>query len=224
MKFLAIPAALLLVAGCASEPAIQEGPDAEVTYDGLHRIDNSAFEYAYIDPDADWARYDKILPGGAEFRFRAVKKTSGTTLSRTTTSEFYVDEKNRARLEEEVSKVFAEELGQSERFSVTEGPGPDVLIVRGGLTDVVSRVPPEYAGRSEVFLTSVGEATLVLEIVDSMSGEVLFRAADRRAADRMGGGMTPVRSTPPTNWSEVRRLARRWASRLREGLDSLPSS
>jgi hypothetical protein len=74
-----------------------------------------------------------------------------------------------------------------------------------------------------VFLSSVGEATLVLEVVDSMSGEVLFRAADRRAAER-AGGTTPVRSNPATNWSEVRRLARTWGSRLREGLDSLPTS
>ena len=223
MKITSILAAVLLVTGCASEPTIQKGPDAEVTYDGLHRIDNSAFEYAYIDPEADWARYDKILPGNAEFRFRAVKKSSSTTHARGRTSEFYLDDKNRARLEEEVSKVFAEELGDSERFSVTDRPGHEVLIIRGGLTDIVSFVPPEYIGRSEVYLSSVGEATLVLEIIDSMSGEVLFRAADRRAAER-AGGTTLVRSSSATNWAEVRRLARRWGSRLRDGLDSVPTN
>jgi len=223
MKYLGAIAAVMLITGCASEPTVQQGPDAEITYDGLHRIDHAAFQYAYVDPDADWARYDKILPGGAEFEFRAVKKTSGTQGARSTGSEFYIEDDDRQRLAEEVSKVFAEELAKSERFTVAESAGPDVLIIRGGLADIVSNVPPEYVGRSEVFLSSVGEATLVLEIVDSMSGEVLFRAADRRAAER-AGATAPVRSSPATNWTEVRRLSRTWGSRLRLGLDSLPTS
>lgn len=222
MKNFGILAAVVLITGCASEPTVQQGPEAEVTYDGLHRVDHAAFQYAYVDPDADWARYKKVLPGGAEFEFRAVKKTSGTYRARSSESEFYIDDDARARLEKEVSEVFAEELAKSERFAVTDSAGPDVLIIRGGLTDIVSNVPPEYIGRSEVFLSSVGEATLVLEIVDSMSGEVLFRAADRRAAER--AGTTPVRSSSVTNWAEVRRLARSWGIRLREGLDSVPTS
>jgi len=223
MKYLGVFAAVMLITGCASEPTIQQGPDAEVTYDGLHRIDHSTFQYAYIDPDADWARYGKILPGGAEFEFRAVKKTSSTYRARSTESEFYIDDNDRKRLAKEVSEVFAEELAKSERFTVADTAGRDVLIIRGGLTDIVSKVPPEYVGHSEVFLSSVGEATLVLEIVDSMSGEVLFRAADRRAAER-AGGTRPMHSSPATNWAEVRRLARNWGSRLREGMDSLPTS
>lgn len=223
MKYVTILASIMLLTGCASETVVQEGPDAEVTHDGLHRIDHAAFEYAYVDPDADWGRYVGILPGGADFEFRAVKKTSGTHRTSSSASEFYMDDDTRTKFKDEVSAVFAEELAKSERFTVTESAGPDVLLIRGGLTDIVSQVPPEYVGRSEVFLSSVGEATLVLEIVDSMSGEVLFRAADRRAAER-AGGTRPMLSTPATNWAEVRRLARTWGSSLREGLDSLPTS
>ena len=110
MRYLAILAAVIFIAGCASEPAVQEGPDAEVTHDGLHRVDNARFEYAYVDPDADWGRYTKIMPGGAEFRFRAVKKTRGSQRVTSSQSEFYMDEDTRARFEEEVTAVFDEEL------------------------------------------------------------------------------------------------------------------
>jgi hypothetical protein len=79
-----------------------------------------------------------------------------------------MDEETRARFEEEVSEVFAEELAKSERFTVSDTVGPDVLVIRGGMIDIVSNVPPEYVGRSEVFLSSLGEATLVLEVVDSL--------------------------------------------------------
>jgi hypothetical protein len=158
----------MLVAGCASEPEVQQGADAEVTHDGLHRVEHANFEYAYVDPAADWGRYTKITPGGAEFEFRAVKKTSGTHRATSSQSEFYMDEETRARFEEEVSEVFAEELAKSERFTVSDTVGPDVLVIRGGMIDIVSNVPPEYVGRSEVFLSSLGEATLVLEVVDSL--------------------------------------------------------
>ncbi|MEO1204202.1 MAG: DUF3313 domain-containing protein, partial [Pseudomonadota bacterium] len=65
-----------------------------------------------------------------------------------------------------------------------------------------------------------GEATLVLELRDSLSGETIYRAVDRRRAET-ANGMQMQRSNSVTTWVEVRRLARRWAVRLREGLDSV---
>lgn len=37
------------------------------------------------------------------------------------------------------------------------------------------RLPPEFVGRSEVYLANVGEATLVMEFLDGKTGEVLAR-------------------------------------------------
>ena len=94
MNRMIIFGAVLAVAGCASEPTVQTGPNAEVTFDGLHRVDNSAFRDAWVDPDIDFSRYNKILPGGAFFEFRAVKKSSGTTAGRISSSqnEFWIDD------------------------------------------------------------------------------------------------------------------------------------
>jgi hypothetical protein len=102
---------------------------------------------------------------------------------------------------------------------MADAPGPDVLVIVGGLHDIVSRVPPDMVGRGDIYLSSVGEATLVLEARDSLSGETIYRAIDRRAAERAGGQM--MLSNTVTSRSEVRRLAQRWATRLREGLDSI---
>jgi hypothetical protein len=66
-------------------------------------------------------------------------------------------------------------------------PGPGTLILVGTLVDVVSKVPPDDApGRYEVYLSDVGEATLILELRDSVTNEVLARVADRRAAESAG--------------------------------------
>lgn len=222
-KILIIVAAVTIAACSSTPPTIQTGPDAEVSYDGLHLIDNSVFKLAWADPEIDFSRYNKIMPGGAFFEYRAVKKSPrATSQRRTNETEWYIDEKSRERLKEEVSTIFDEELAKSERFEMTDAPGPDVLIIRGGMHDIISRVPPDYIGRSEIYLRSVGEATIILEAVDSQSGEVIFRAVERRSAERPGGDM--MLSSPVTTWAEVRRLARGWATKLRNGLDSIPQA
>ena len=84
--------------------------------------------------------------------------------------------------------------------------------------DVVSYVPPEPVGRTEIFLSRVGEATLVLEIRDSVSEAILVRAVDRRAAEDAARGFS--RSNRVLNRAEVRRMANTWARLLRERLDN----
>lgn len=221
MKKILILIAATTVVGCSTTPpTIQEGPNAEVSFDGLHAIDNSVFQNAWTDPDIDFSRYEKIMPGGAFFEFRAVKKSSATYRSSSSASEYWIDDKDKEKLKVETTAIFREELAKSTRFEMTESPGGNVLIVRGGLHDVMSKVPPQTASRSDVYLSSVGEATLVLEIIDSMSNEVIFRAVERRAAETMSGGM---RSSSVTTSAEVRRLLQRWATKLRNGLDSIPT-
>jgi hypothetical protein len=216
MKNLWLAVLTVGIAACTTLPTIQEGPDAEVTFDGLVRIDNSVFQRAWIDPDIDLSVYDKVLPSGAKFEFRAVR---GIASSRTSSNNgFPISEANQQKLIDTVSEIFREEISKSAYFTVVGEAGPDVLIVEGALLDIVSHVPPDRAGRSNIYLSKVGEATLVLQIRDSISGEMLYRAAERRAAEPVGSRGRP--SSTVTTWSEVRRLARRWATRLREGLDS----
>ena len=220
MKSLLLILFSLLVVACTSAPpALQTGPDAEYTFDGLARVDNARFRSAWADPEVDFSQYNKVMSGGARFEFRAVSKTAGRTLmSRGSQREFWISDANRDKLVDTVSAVFKEELSKAQGWESAEEAGPDVLILRGALLDIVSFIPPEMTGRSEIYLSSVGEATLVIEGVDSMSGEVLFRAVDRRSIESSGN---MIRANAVTTWSEVRRWARRYATILREGLESI---
>lgn len=219
MKIMILVATALFFAACStSAPSIQQGPDAETTFDGLVAIDNARFARAWIDPEVDLTSYNKIILGPAEFEFRAVKKRSTrTALSRSNQREFWIDDNSRQKLVDTVTAIFNEELAKSKHFTITDTPGPDVLILTGGLLDIVSRVPPELVGRGEIYLESVGEATLVLELADSLSGETIYRAVDRRRMERPGRDM--IEANRVTTWAEVRRLARQWATRLVDGLD-----
>ena len=212
------PLHLLICLGLISLSAsAQDG--VETSFDGLQRIDKGAFKLSYADPDVDFSVYEKYIPGPATFEFRSVKKTSTAQARRSNSNEFYISDRNRQKLEETVTGIFAEELSKSEVFTETANPGPETLIIRGALHDIVSRVPPELVGRGEIYLASIGEATLIIEALDSLSGEVIYRGIERRAIQR--GGNQMMLSSPATNWGEVRRWARRWAVKLREAMDAI---
>jgi hypothetical protein len=219
----AIAALAIAAAGCSSTPQFQSGADAEVTHDGLTRIDRTIM-------DAVWARQDIDLSGVTKVRFHNLgveyrnvsgpysgRAGTGTTRSSTSQSEFQLDEATRTLFEEEIGGAFRDEILASTVFEVVEEAGPDVLDVHIGLLDVVSRVPPDTVGRSRVFIDRVGEATIVLEVRDSVSHTILARAVDRRAAE----SMTMFESTPPRNRAEVRRLGRRWGQIIRNGLEAM---
>ncbi|MDJ0929450.1 MAG: DUF3313 family protein [Gammaproteobacteria bacterium] len=217
-NFILTAAILGFVIGCATaQPKIDESANAEETFDGLLPVKNSRFQRAWIDPTIDLSGYTKIMPGGASFEFRAARKMSASQARRSSASNFYISEKDQEKLKQVVDEIFNEELQKSQYFTMTDRPGPDVLIIEGALLDIVSNVPPDIVGRGEIYLDRVGEATLVLQLIDSMSGEVLARAAERRAAQP--AGRMGIQSSPVTTWNEVRRLARRWAVKLRDGLD-----
>ncbi len=224
-NLVSVALAALALSACSSTPTFQTGPDAEVTHDGLTRVDGTIMSAVWAREDIDLTSYRKVMFQGLGVEFRPVDGpysgragTSSIQTGRSSRNEFQLDEATKQLFIEEIRGAFLEEIQRSKVFEVVENPGPDVLLINVGLLDVVSRVPPDLAGRSRIYIDRVGEATLVLEVRDSMSNAIFVRAVDRRAAERQGMAQ---RSTPATNRAEVRRLGRRWATNLRNGLDTL---
>ncbi len=219
-KVLATTAAAMFIAtACTTAPpAIDMSPEAEVTFDGLRSVVNTRADAAWARPDADLSGYTKVMLQGAGIEYRPGGESGRTMISRGRGGPYEVTEEAKARLQTIVVEAFADELGQSDRFELVQAPGPDVLLVRGALLDVVSYVPPDpIEARSSIFLTKVGEATLVVELRDSITEAILARALDRRAAEQPGGMV--LESNRVSNAAEVRRLANRWARQLREALE-----
>lgn len=212
-------AAMLLAAGCAvSDLTIDTSDEAEVTYDGLYPVDGGTADAAWARPGADISKYSKIMLQGVGIEYRPGGKSGRLYHARRSDDHYEMSDKQKARLEELLHEYFLKELGESEKFTIVQEAGPDVLLIRGGLLDVVSFVPPEPLGREEIFLSRVGEATLVLDIRDSVSGAIIARAVDRRAAGDSANGLT--RSNRVMNTAEVRQMIRAWAKLLRVRLDT----
>ncbi len=217
-------AAFFASAACTpANPVIEsDGP----TYDGMVPVRDSGMQEAWVKADINISSYRQILLLPVEVQFRAVRPVTGNLTLAGQDGNFPVSPKNQQRLAETVTTVFREELAQGRNLTLTNQPGTDVLLVRISLLDIVSKVPPEGAGRTETYLDEFGAATLVLELQDSMSGEILARAVDRRVADPVDGinGLDTSslsRANPVTTWSEVRRLSQRWATVVTRRIDQL---
>jgi hypothetical protein len=196
--------------------------DAEVTFDGLHPVENSRMAQAWARPGFDISTFSKVMLQGAEAEFRPGGQNPRQNRALGPNDHFAVTPEQKVRFQEQMGAAFTEELALSEVFTIVTEPGPDVLLIQGILLDVVSFIPEQRAGRSEVFLSRIGEVTVVLEIRESVSGAILARAVERRAAENAGATMS--RSNTVTNSAEFRRIARRWATVLREGLDEFMAS
>ena len=121
---------------------------------------------------------------------------------------------------------FVKSLSRSKHYEViddseTEFPVKGTLILRGHMLDVVSKVPPPIAGSGAVYGNVMGEATLVIELFDAESGEMVAFVAERSNIQRSGSfdvGFVPEMNSA-TAMAEVRRWAGRAGMRLAKGLD-----
>jgi hypothetical protein len=218
--FAMVLVAQLTLLGCAStgggERKLEVG--TEKSFDGLVEVTNSRASKAWVRPDFDLSGYTRVRLEGAGIELRPVSSRSRS--SRSSGEGQLMSQAAQTRLVEIMRKAFETELSRSEHFELTDEVGPDVLTVWGGLLDVVSFIPPQRAGRDNLFLSRVGEATLVIELRDSETNATLMRIMDRQAVNRPMGDVRV--SNTVTNSADVRRLANRWARLFRQRLDEVP--
>jgi hypothetical protein len=185
----------------------------ELSYDGLQRRDSKVFEHLWVRKYFEVRSYTKIIFKAPHIEYRPVMKGSGDD-----SASFPLNQRQKDSLFEIVNKAFQSELAKSTKFKLTTEPGPDVLIIRGDLLDVVSFVPPAESGKGELLsVADIGEATLNMELYDSISDAIVVRALERVTAKHDAGA-------PPTTAADaVQRTATQWATILRERLDAAAS-
>lgn len=211
-------AAMILALNLAATTTVlaQEG-DEEISFDGLERVEDSGVAMAYIDPEADFSAFERvvILEPFVAFRSNWQRDQNRSRSRNIRASDM---ERIKADVASLLKEVFTERLEADDGFEVVVAADYDVLLLRPAIIDLDITAPDtRTAGRSRTFTASTGAATLYLELFDSVSGKIIGRAADRQAARRAGGNVSW--SSRVTNTAEARRMFGRWADRLREFLD-----
>jgi hypothetical protein len=119
------------------------------------------------------------------------------------------------RLADLVHEIFVEELNRA-GYPIVSEAGDETLRVTAAIVDLYITAPDTLSpGRVTTFTADSGRMTLVLELRDSVTGEILARAVDTRTG-RRSGPMTV--SSRTTNTADARRAIRVWATGLRQAL------
>jgi hypothetical protein len=212
-RFLLIAAA---VSACGSPtPRFATGSDATLSAEGLRRVEDSGFQRAEARPGVSFARYGAVwLRYPADIAYRNPPMPRQPELGG---DNYPLSERMAASWMASLRETFRREITDGHRDSV-DSAGPGVLEIRIFLIDLVLHAPLVTLGGDDLqWVNSLGEVTIVIELVDSESGELLARLADR---DQLAPESTrPARANERDAVFEVNRLIRQWAAQLRLLLD-----
>lgn len=195
-------------------PAIASAQDGEgpMTWDGLVAVEQTELYRVFLDADADFSVFNRVSVMEPHVAFRSNwRRDQNRSRSQN------VRASDVERIKEDVANlfmdVFVEQL-ESAGFDVVNYADEDVLVVRPAIIDLDITAPDvRRGGRSRNYAATTGAATLFVELFDSLSGDLLGRAIDRRTAGGRGGGFA-MQSNRVTNRADARREFRVWADQL----------
>jgi Protein of unknown function (DUF3313) len=200
------------LAGCATSRT-----STPEEWDGLVRKQGTRLGAVFVRPDVEIAAYRSVKLDPVEVSFaRNWDPNRGTrTANRLDAGDMAAIQAGLADLFRE---IFREELAAG-GYQLVEEAGPETMRVTAAIVDLYITAPDNMsAGRSRTYTANSGRMTLVAELRDSVTGEILARAVDARSARSTG---TVDITNRVTNTADARRVIRIWARALRQSLDEL---
>ena len=220
MRFLKlIPVSLATVLLVTAGTAIAKQEELpQITEDGLHRVADSKMAIVYAEPGADLAQYERIQLMDA---YVAFKKNWARDQRSRSANKLRVNsrdiEKIKGDLAKEFQTVFKKTL-EDGGYEVVGESAEDVLLVRPAIINLDVNAPDTMsAGRSRTYTSSAGEMTLYIEIYDSVTGDMIAKALDRKADTARQGYYTWTNSV--TNKAAAARILQGWAEILLDVLN-----
>ena len=188
----------------------------EVTVDGLHRVPGTEMAAVYAKADVDLSVYNRIylVEPRVSFTKNWLRTQNSIPNQRVTQDDMQRIKKELAALFKE---VFKQELQNNGGYVLVDGVAEDVLIVRPAIVDLNVLSPDTVGTRgTRGAIASVGSMTLYMELLDSVTGDMLVKAYDNKW-DR-----TRVQAYAPNktrNEAAARDMLGEWSELLRLALD-----
>ncbi|MEM7283158.1 MAG: DUF3313 family protein [Pseudomonadota bacterium] len=169
----------------------------------LHRVPSDKVDLLFSGNNLDLSKYDQVLVDPLSIWY-----------STPNNEEWTPDPKVLERMRGHFWDALVHELEERGGYEIVRDPGPRVLHVHAEIVDLkicVSCTAPVPDSRLQRYRFRLvpGQITLVAELRDSQTGEVLLRAAD----------LERPHEEALDSWEEVRVEFHRWARILRERLD-----
>jgi hypothetical protein len=190
------------------------------TWDGLVEVKGQKLEAVYLLPDADFRSYSKVMLDPSEVAFQQDWRQNYNATTMTLGNQVTAQQVQQdiAEAEAGLDKIFAEAFTK-EGYQIVTAPGPGVARVGVGVVDLSITAPQTESGSGASFGVDAGEATLIVEVRDSVTNQLLGRGLDRRAAGAEEGDGFPRNAV--TNRDDFKQLFQTWANIAAKGLSEL---
>ena len=206
----------LAVATTGPLAATKADVDAAMGRGGLQKISVKGLDLAYARPGASLAKYKRfrIDPVSVEFDKSWEPTRTGSNIKLNSEER----EAIRAGVAKAVEDEFAKALQKDGAYQMASESAPDVLGIKVNILNLYINAPGGTGmGRSRTYVSTAGQMTLMSELVDAASGQVLARVADRREAN--AGAARLEIADRIVNEGAVRDVAAAWAQILRKAMD-----
>ena len=190
------------------------GEPVTTTDDGLVPVRVKNIDKAYKRPGASLKGYTRILlrPVTVAFNKNWNPRDYGALGLKS-------DEVERIR--SELSKLAGETFSRvlaKGGYTLASQPGENVLDVQADIVDlIVNGIEPRSANVVHVYVKSAGEMRILVNLRDSVTGTLLFRASDLQRAQEYDQLEWANRVF---NRAEAERLLETWARQLKSALDA----
>jgi hypothetical protein len=195
------------------------GPDEPAADpEGLQLLEEDRHGALYVLPDVDWSGYDSILLEDATVAFRKNWQRDQNRNRRSLADRVDTRDMDRIRndLAELFDEVFVGQLSGNGSWNLVESAGPSVLRIRPKIVDLDVYAPDVRSSTySRSYTDSAGRMTLILELYDSETGDLIAAASDHRQAPYRGYMQW---TTGVSNKGDARRMLQKWAVALNERL------
>ncbi|MFT4768025.1 MAG: hypothetical protein ACI8RN_001155 [Glaciecola sp.] len=218
----ALPLALL--AACAEQPSIQTGENAETILGELAKVDNSRADLAYVDPTADYARYNKIYVAPLDLdNVEIIQPDANSSMLNRFNREWELTDADKQKLQRSFQESMSKALTDGGAFEIADQGGDDVIKLEGMITRIAPSGPKDdqmsrTSTRSTVITEGSGSMSIAIMIADGDSGEPLAIIKDTRSS--VNSSMWGVNNSV-SNMAEVRRNFNAWAKQIHDGLLTL---
>jgi len=217
---LAALVAMLAMATSCTQPAALPRFDAQLpatTDEGLRRLDHGRFAVALARPGSSFSNYHALRFEYSGIHYRT---PPGPAADWGRLSNYPMPDETMARLMAGLEEIFSEAVQRDLAWQTAAEPGPGVLLARITLLDLVLTSPlRNLAGDTDNWSSSLGSFTLVVDLVDTETGVLIARAAERRSIQSQT--IRPIQAAPGAATYESRRIFREWGSKLTSLLDGL---
>lgn len=191
------------------------GPASAWSDGGLVKMNTKGLDVVYAKPGATLAEYRQVLlrPVSVSFAKNWEQSvTSGSRIRITTEDSQRIKDKLSALLREEIEKQL-----HDGGYKMATAAGDEVLDVTMAIVNLYVTAPDvNQQNLRNSYGVSAGEMSLVVELRDSATGDIIARAFDRNLASE---SYRPMRISSVDNAAEARAAAKGWAEALRKALD-----